>query len=104
MAHSSQLTQIISVPRCSYAGSSLQALAARSFSAHAKTSQSNLQVGHNVPAVMKYMAHDSAAGPESLTVQECETPQYDKDKEVLIKVEATAANRADLLQVSGGKR
>ena len=48
---------------------------------------------------MKYMAHDPTIGPESLTVQEGDTPQYNSDKEVLIKIEATAANRADLLQV-----
>ena len=49
---------------------------------------------------MKFMVHDPAVGPESLTVEEGDTPQYDHDKEVLIKIEATAANRADLLQVS----
>ena len=49
---------------------------------------------------MKYMSHESTVGPESLTVAECDVPKYDKEKEVLIKVESTAVNRADLLQVS----
>lgn len=49
---------------------------------------------------MKYMAHDTSVGAGSLTVDECDTPDYNKDQEVLIKVESTAVNRADLLQVS----
>jgi tumor protein p53-inducible protein 3 len=34
-------------------------------------------------------------------VNECDTPEYDSSTEVLIKVEATAVNRADLLQSNG---
>jgi tumor protein p53-inducible protein 3 len=30
-------------------------------------------------------------------VGECPVPDYDKNTEVLIKIEATAANRADLM-------
>ena len=50
---------------------------------------------------MRYMAHDPAVGPESLTVQTCSVPTYNPEKEALIKIEATAANRADLLQSQG---
>ena len=65
-----------------------------------KRSSSTLEVGHNVPSRMKYMAHDPVVGPKSLTVEEGDTPDYNKDTEVLIKVESSAVNRADLLQVS----
>jgi tumor protein p53-inducible protein 3 len=51
-----------------------------------------------VPARMKYMSYNPIEGHLSLKVSECDTPFYDKDYEVLIKVEATAVNRADLLQ------
>ena len=50
---------------------------------------------------MKYMAHDPSVGPKSLSVKSCELPEYDKESEVLIKIEATACNRADLLQSQG---
>ena len=72
----------------------------RNFGAQVKRSPSSLEVGHNVPERMKYMAHDPNVGPSSLAIQEGETPTYNKDTEVLIKVEASAVNRADLLQVS----
>lgn len=34
-------------------------------------------------------------------VQECDVPQYNPESEVLIKIEATAVNRGDLLQSYG---
>jgi NADPH:quinone reductase-like Zn-dependent oxidoreductase len=36
-----------------------------------------------------------------MTIKECDVPQYDPETEVLVRVEATAANRADLLQSYG---
>ena len=65
------------------------------------TSAPKLQVGHTCPKKMKFMAHDSTVGPQSLHVQECDIPEYNPDKEVLIKIEATAVNRGDLLQSYG---
>jgi tumor protein p53-inducible protein 3 len=50
---------------------------------------------------MKYIAHEDKQGPDGISVQEGPVPIYDKDNEVLIKVEACAANRADLLQSRG---
>ena len=50
---------------------------------------------------MKYLAHDEAIGVSSINVQECDVPSYNKNKERLIKVESSACNRADLLQVHG---
>lgn len=47
------------------------------------------------------MSYNPIEGHLSLKVSECDTPFYDKDYEVLIKVEATAVNRADLLQTQG---
>ena len=47
------------------------------------------------------MNHDTNIGFSSLTVAECDVPLFNPDKETLIKVEATAVNRADLLQVQG---
>ena len=98
----SELARLPSVPQRPMTARVVPMAGARAYSAQVKTSPSGLQVGHNVPSIMKYMAHDPAAGPESLTVHECESPQYNRDTEVLIKIEATAANRADLLQVSAG--
>lgn len=73
---------------------STQALAnIRSFSA-------KVRVGEKVPPRMKFVDYDSAAGHKSLFVNERDTPEYNPEEEVLIKVEATAVNRADLLQVS----
>lgn len=46
---------------------------------------------------MKFMDFDPKEGHASLFISECETPDYDKNSEVLISVEATAVNRADLL-------
>ena len=43
------------------------------------------------------MAYDTTVGPQSLHVQECDVPEYDPEREVLIKIEATAVNRGDLL-------
>ena len=59
---------------------------------------SSLAVGDKLPKQMKYIAHENKMGPESITVETCDVPEYDVEQEVLIKVEATAANRADLLQ------
>ena len=64
-------------------------------------SAAKLRVGHNIPKTMKYMRHDPNIGPESLSVAVGDVPEYDPEKEVLIKVEATAVNRADLLQSHG---
>jgi NADPH:quinone reductase-like Zn-dependent oxidoreductase len=51
---------------------------------------------------MRYMAHDTSIGPSSFEIKECDMPEYYPDKgEVLIKVEATAVNRGDLLQSYG---
>ena len=50
---------------------------------------------------MRYIAHEPKGGPESLSVKTCDVPTYDTEKELLIKVEATSANRADLLQTRG---
>ena len=47
------------------------------------------------------MSHDPSIGPSSLIVQECNVPSYEPLSEVLIKVEATSVNRADLLQSYG---
>lgn len=47
------------------------------------------------------MAYNPDVGHSSLHVEECDVPKYDKETEVLVKVEATAANRADLLQTHG---
>jgi NADPH:quinone reductase-like Zn-dependent oxidoreductase len=46
---------------------------------------------------MKYVSHEDRLGPDSITIKSCSVPEYDPTNEVLIKVEATAANRADLL-------
>jgi NADPH:quinone reductase-like Zn-dependent oxidoreductase len=46
---------------------------------------------------MKFIGHEPKQGPEGITVKEGPIPIYDKDSEVLIKIEAVAANRADLL-------
>jgi NADPH:quinone reductase-like Zn-dependent oxidoreductase len=48
---------------------------------------------------MKYIKHDIKIGPQSLEVDETSVPSYNPEKERLIKVEASAVNRADLLQV-----
>lgn len=45
------------------------------------------------------MSHNPTIGPSSLKKETCNLPDYDADTEVLIKIEATAVNRADLLQV-----
>jgi tumor protein p53-inducible protein 3 len=58
-------------------------------------------VGQQVPAMMKFIDYDSKIGHASLHVAECKTPDYNKETEVLIKMEATAINRADLLQTHG---
>ena len=50
-----------------------------------------------VPKRMKYVAHDESIGASSLTVKECDTPSYNPKTERLVKVEASAVNRADLL-------
>ena len=49
---------------------------------------------------MKAVVITSPGGPEVLQLQEVEDPQL-KDDEVLIKVHATALNRADILQRKG---
>ncbi|XP_021740468.1 quinone oxidoreductase PIG3-like [Chenopodium quinoa] len=49
---------------------------------------------------MKAVVITSPGGPEVLQLQEVEDPQI-KDDEVLIKVEATALNRADTIQRKG---
>jgi len=49
---------------------------------------------------MKAVVITNPGGPEVLQLQEVEDPQI-KDDEVLIKVEATALNRADTLQRKG---
>ncbi|CAM8934128.1 hypothetical protein QQ045_014752 [Rhodiola kirilowii] len=49
---------------------------------------------------MKAIVITSAGGPEVLQLQEVDDPQL-QDDEVLIKVEATALNRADTLQRKG---
>lgn len=49
---------------------------------------------------MKAVVITSLGGPEVLQLQEVDDPQI-KDDEVLIKVEATAVNRADTLQRIG---
>ena len=46
---------------------------------------------------MKFMQHGQNIGHQSLSVAECDVPLYDPEKEVLIKVEAAAVNKADLL-------
>lgn len=56
---------------------------------------------NRVPARMKYMAYDPVVGHNSLHIEECDVPEYDRNNEVLVKVEATAVNRADLLQTHG---
>ena len=59
-----------------------------------------VEVGHACPKTMKYMQHDLVKeGNPSLFVATRDTPSYNPEKERLIKVEATAVNRADLLQV-----
>ncbi|CAL9025713.1 unnamed protein product [Prunus brigantina] len=52
------------------------------------------------PASMKAVVITTPGGPEVLQLQEVEDPEL-KDNEVLIKVEATALNRADILQRKG---
>ncbi|CAN6577023.1 unnamed protein product [Malus baccata var. baccata] len=49
---------------------------------------------------MKAIVVSAPGGPEVLQLQEVEDPEF-KDDEVLIKVEATALNRADILQRKG---
>lgn len=49
---------------------------------------------------MKAVVITSPGGPEVLQLQEVEDPEL-KDDEVLIKVEATALNRADTVQRKG---
>jgi len=50
---------------------------------------------------MKFMNHNEVrSGDPEFHVSTCDTPHYDPQHERLIKVEAAAANRADLLQVS----
>lgn len=49
---------------------------------------------------MKAVVITSPGGPEVLQVQDVEDPEL-KDDEVLIKVEATALNRADTIQRKG---
>jgi len=61
----------------------------------------HIKVGSKVQPFMKFMDFDPKIGPSSVEPSECETPSYDKQSEVLIKVEATAVNRADLLQSNG---
>ncbi|CAL2272324.1 unnamed protein product [Prunus armeniaca] len=51
-------------------------------------------------ASMKAVVITTPGGPEVLQLQEVEDPEL-KDNEVLIKVEATALNRADILQRKG---
>jgi tumor protein p53-inducible protein 3 len=50
---------------------------------------------------MKFIDYINKGGYESLFPSECEVPKYDKNTEVLIKIEATAVNRADLMQCEG---
>lgn len=50
---------------------------------------------------MKAIVITSPGGAEVLKIQEVEEPQIGED-EVLVKVEATAVNRADTLQRQGG--
>jgi len=50
--------------------------------------------------MMRYISHDESIGFSSLKCLETETPKNDPDTEVLIKIEATGVNRADLNQVS----
>ena len=50
---------------------------------------------------MRFIGHENKLGPEGISVKEGPIPIYDKETEVLIKVEAVAANRADLLQTRG---
>ena len=52
------------------------------------------------PPKMKAIVITSPGGPEVLKIQEVDEPQL-KDDEVLIKVEATALNRADTFQRKG---
>ncbi|KAL6272914.1 hypothetical protein ACE6H2_023606 [Prunus campanulata] len=52
------------------------------------------------PASMKAVVITTPGGPEVLQLQEVEDPEL-KDNEVLIKVEATALNRADIFQRKG---
>ena len=73
----------------------LSKLVSRSFSSTA----AKLAVGHSCPKQMYFMSHNSAIGPSSLKKEVCNLPEYDPETEVLIKIEATAVNRADLLQV-----
>ncbi|PQQ06080.1 quinone oxidoreductase PIG3-like isoform X3 [Prunus yedoensis var. nudiflora] len=49
---------------------------------------------------MKAVVITTPGGPEVLQLHEVEDPEL-KDNEVLIKVEATALNRADILQRKG---
>jgi len=58
-----------------------------------------IAVGHTVPKQMYFMSHNPTIGPSSLKKETCNLPDYDHNTEVLIKIEATAVNRADLLQV-----
>jgi len=50
---------------------------------------------------MRFINHDEKQGPTSLHIEECEVPSYNPEVERLIRVEATAVNRADLLQSMG---
>ena len=69
----------------------------RSFS----STQAKLHVGHSVPKTMKFMKHNEVKdGDPNFFESTCDTPEYNPENERLIKIEAAAANRADLLQVS----
>ena len=57
-------------------------------------------VGDSVPEHMNYVAHDEAVGLESFKVATQPVPSYDRENERLIRVAASAVNRADYLQVS----
>lgn len=54
-----------------------------------------------IPLKMKCMDCDQAIGPSTMAVTEVDTPAYDSSTEVLIKIEATGCNRAELLQAYG---
>ena len=50
---------------------------------------------------MKCMDCDQSKGPSTMAITEVDTPTYDKNTEVLIKIEATGCNRAELLHSYG---
>jgi len=54
----------------------------------------NSQVGQKVPDTMKHIKCTDG----QVSIAECKVPAYDKSFEVLICVQSTGLNRADLLQ------